>query len=106
VATPITDADAPAKWSGERSEVVHRLLRDTCELCDSQDRINVHHLRKLADLKRRGQGDPPRWVKVMAARQRKTLVVCHACHQAIHAGRVDAPTALRKRNSTLESRVR
>jgi hypothetical protein len=27
----------------------------------------------------------------MAARRRKTLVVCHVCHRAIHAGRPTRP---------------
>jgi hypothetical protein len=52
-----------------------------------------HHIKKLADLKRRyqGQTDPPLWVKRMIARQRKTLVVCIKCHRAIHAGTYDGP---------------
>ena len=43
----------------------------------------------LADLKQRWQGrrEKPRWVQYMLARRRKTLVVCHDCHTAIHAGR-------------------
>jgi hypothetical protein len=49
----------------------------------------VYHVRKLADLKQRWQGrrEKPRWVQYMLARRRKTLVVCHDCHTAIHAGR-------------------
>ena len=45
--------DAPTKpiWSG-RSEVVERLLADTCELCGATDNIEVHHIRKLKDLDR------------------------------------------------------
>ncbi len=72
-------------WSG-RSELIERLLAQKCELCGSEDRIQVHHIRKLADL--RGAS---RWVKVMAARRRKTLVVCEPCHQEIHFGRYDGP---------------
>jgi ferredoxin len=40
---------------------------------------------------------------MMAARQRKTLVVCHTCHVAIHAGRPTGQAAATGR--TLESRV-
>ena len=69
-----------------RSELVQRLQADTCELCDSQDRIQVHHIRHLRDLKRPGRAERPLWVRVMAARQRKTLVICHDCHVAIHQG--------------------
>jgi group II intron reverse transcriptase/maturase len=76
----------------ERNEVVKRLLADTCEMCGSRDNVEVHPIHKLADLKKEGK-ERPRWVKVMAARRRKTLVVCHLCHQAIHTG---SPTRRRK----------
>src|SRR6266487_3663700 len=58
----------------------------TNELCTSTKDIEVHHLRKLADLKGKGGRERPAWVKLMAARQRKTLVVCRFCHRKIHAG--------------------
>jgi hypothetical protein len=80
--------DTPAKISYQRSELVTRLLADTCELCDSQDRIEVHHIRKLADLNKPGRRPKPEWMKVMAARRRKTLVVCQPCHAAITHGRL------------------
>jgi group II intron reverse transcriptase/maturase len=72
-----------------RTDLIQRLLADECEICGSMDRIQVHHVRKLADLKQRWQGrrEKPRWVQYMLARRRKTLVVCHDCHTAIHAGR-------------------
>jgi Type II intron maturase/Reverse transcriptase (RNA-dependent DNA polymerase) len=69
----------------ERTELVKRLLADTCELCESRENVEVHHVRKLADLEK-GKKDRPRWVKVMITRRRKTLVVCRSCHQAIHTG--------------------
>jgi hypothetical protein len=78
----------------ERNELLKRLLADRCELCQSTEHIEVHHIRKLADLKQGGWNEKPSWVKVMAARQRKTLVVCRTCHDAIHAGR---PTPIPKR---------
>ncbi len=84
----INDAPTTPIWSG-RSEVVERLLAQKCELCGATNHIEVHHIRKLADLKRNGQSDPPQWVKQMAARRRKTLVVCRSCHQAIQYGRYD-----------------
>jgi group II intron reverse transcriptase/maturase len=70
----------------ERNELIKRLLAEKCELCGSRENVEVHHIRKLADLEKEGR-QRPRWVKVMATRRRKTLVVCHFCHQAIHAGR-------------------
>ena len=73
-------------WDGH-TELIQRLLADECELCGARANIEVHHIRKLADLNRPGRKDKPAWVKRMATRQRKTLVVCRACHDAIHAGR-------------------
>ena len=68
--------------------MVQRLLADTCELCGSQEQVEVHHIHALKDLKRRGRREKPEWMKRMAARQRKTLVVCRKCHDDIHAGRL------------------
>ncbi|HEV2121577.1 MAG TPA: reverse transcriptase domain-containing protein, partial [Chloroflexota bacterium] len=77
--------DAPRSPVGShRNELVKRLLADTCELCGAQDHIEVHHIRALKDLKRPGRADKPQWMQVMAARRRKTLVLCHACHGAVH----------------------
>jgi group II intron reverse transcriptase/maturase len=73
-------------WNG-RTELLERLLADECELCGSRFDVQVHHVRRLADLRRKGRAEKPEWVKVMAARHRKTLVVCHRCHSDIHAGR-------------------
>jgi hypothetical protein len=72
------------------TEIVQRLLAETCELCGSQDRIQVHHIRALKDLNRKGRPDKPLWVKVMAARRRKTLVLCHTCHVETHGGRLQS----------------
>jgi group II intron reverse transcriptase/maturase len=72
------------------TEIVQRLLAEKCELCGSTDRIQVHHIRALKDLKRKGRPDKPLWVRVMAARRRKSLVVCHQCHVDIHGGRLQS----------------
>ncbi len=69
----------------DRNELVKRLLADKCEICGSRENVEVHHIRKLADLQKEGR-ERPLWVKIMAARRRKTLVVCYHCHQAIHKG--------------------
>jgi group II intron reverse transcriptase/maturase len=86
----INDAKTEPIWS-KRSEVVERLLAQKCELCGVEDNIEVHHIRKLADLERKGQANKPEWARVMAARRRKTLVVCQSCHNDIHYGRYDGP---------------
>ena len=85
-AVPLND-DPPSIWNSHRSEVVKRLLADTCELCGSQEQVEVHHIRHLKDLRRMGRAERPAWVKQMAARHRKTLIVCRTCHEDIHAGR-------------------
>ena len=76
-------------WRDVRSDLIQRLQADQCELCGSSDRVQVHHVRKLADLKQRwaGRKEKPAWVTSMIAMQRKTLMVCHACHVSIHAGK-------------------
>jgi len=79
--------DQPAQvWNG-RTEILQRLLTQECEMCGAHEDIEVHHIRKLADLTKPGQQEKPAWIKRMAARQRKTLMVCRPCHEAIHAGR-------------------
>lgn len=70
-----------------RNEIVKRLLRDACELCGSKDHVQIHHVRKLSDLKRKGRKEKPLWMQVMIAMRRKTLVVCGYCHWAIHTGK-------------------
>ena len=78
--------------SGERSDLEKRLLAQKCELCGAHEQIEVHHIRKLADLKHKGRKDPPKWKLRMSARRRKTLVVCRNCHKRIHQGKYDGNT--------------
>ena len=72
-----------------RTDLIQRLQANECEICGSTNRCEVHHIRKLADLKNRWRGkkQKPVWVVSMIALRRKTLVVCASCHDAIHAGR-------------------
>jgi group II intron reverse transcriptase/maturase len=83
----VLNDNPPRIWSNHRSELVQRLLADACELCGSRDQVEVHHIRALKDLNPKGRKHQPEWVTRMAARRRKTLVVCRACHEDIHAGR-------------------
>jgi hypothetical protein len=85
----------------ERPDLIQRLQAKQCELCGSEENCEVHHVRKLADLKKRwaGRKQKPKWVQLMSAIQRKTLVVCHQCHMDIHAGR---PTPKRRKSSSGE----
>jgi hypothetical protein len=80
----------PVRVDYPHKEIVSRLLADTCEICQHTGDVQVHHVRKLADL---GEPGPlqPLWAKAMANRRRKTLVVCVSCHDQIHTGRPAAP---------------
>jgi group II intron reverse transcriptase/maturase len=79
--------DQPQVVFNRRTELEKRLLAEECEICGAREHIEVHHIRKLADLHRRGRKEKPQWVQIMVARRRKTLVVCRDCHADIHAGR-------------------
>ena len=79
--------DQPRHVWNSRTELEQRLLADTCELCGSHDRITVHHIRALKDLDQYGRRAKPRWAKIMAARRRKTLIVCWPCHMSIQYGK-------------------
>jgi hypothetical protein len=71
-----------------RVELALRPKADRCEICESRDGVQVHHIRKPADLKKKGR-TPDLYQRIMAARQRKTLVLCRKCHADAHAGRLD-----------------
>lgn len=86
---PIRDTRYFEQWNNIRADLITRLKADQCELCGKETKCEVHHVRKLANLKKRWQGRKakPEWVTRMIAIQRKTLVVCPKCHSDIHAGR-------------------
>ncbi len=82
--------DQPPYWWNRRTELEQRLLAQVCEQCGATyltDRIEVHHIRALKDLKHYTGREQPLWVRIMAARRRKTLVVCRTCHMDIQYGR-------------------
>jgi AI2M/AI1M-like, HNH endonuclease/Type II intron maturase len=82
--------DQPQRIWNNRSELEKRLLAQTCEVCGAgrlTAKIEVHHIRALKDLTRYEGREKPDWVKIMAARRRKTLVLCRTCHDDLHAGR-------------------
>jgi hypothetical protein len=41
--------------STRRNELIHRLLAERCELCHEPANLQVHHIRRLADLDQPGQ---------------------------------------------------
>lgn len=66
-----------------RKELITRLLAGRCELCENPATVQTHQIRALADLITPGQPQPE-WKKIMTQRRRKTIVVCHPCHDLIH----------------------
>jgi predicted HNH restriction endonuclease len=48
--------------------------------------VEVHQVRKLADLTAQGKSQPA-WAELMAKMRRKTLIMCASCHEMIHAGK-------------------
>ena len=76
----------PGRATGPK-ELVTRLLANRCEICERSGNVEVHHIRKLADLGKFGQAGRPAWAVIMAKRRRKSLVVCLECHADIHTGK-------------------
>ena len=86
--------DRPKRVWNTRTELLERFLAETCELCGSQEQIEVHHVRALKALQREGQGPRPEWVCLMAARHaaastgsEAAWAACHKCHVDIQHGR-------------------
>ena len=71
------------------TDLTLRLKANVCEICGATEHIEVHHVRKLSDLKHKwaGRKEKPIWVQRMIRLHRKTLIVCRGCHMDIHAGR-------------------
>ena len=80
---------APGRDPYPRKEIITRLQRNRCELCQHSGQVQVHHVARLADLAYPGPGQPA-WARLMAKRRRKSLVACPPCHDQIHAERPPA----------------
>lgn len=73
--------------TASKSELVRRLNAKECEYCTcSYPSRQVHHVRKLKDLKKKPNFKL--WQKVMIARNRKTMILCNECHKLLHAGKL------------------
>jgi hypothetical protein len=81
--------DMPHTWKFiGHTELGQRLRARKCEWCGTvQPPFEVHHVRKLKDLKGKNS-----WEQQMIARQRKTMVLCRKCHVDLHAGRLTLAT--------------
>jgi hypothetical protein len=51
---------SPVLFTTSGNELIHRLRAGRCEICGSTQRLEVHHIRKLADLTKPGRNEPPR----------------------------------------------
>jgi hypothetical protein len=71
-----------------RSEIIERLLHDTCDVCGSTESIERHHIHKLADLHKEGRREKPLWMKIMISRKRQSMPLCRRCHDDIHSNRL------------------
>ncbi|MCW2913843.1 MAG: RNA-directed polymerase [Actinomycetia bacterium] len=80
----VLDDQRPTPVAVPRKELISRLRAGRCELCEQRAEVQVHQVRKLADLARPGKPQPA-WAQLMARKRRKTLVVCSFCHEHIHA---------------------
>ena len=74
----------PVPVLAPRKELIHRLRRRWCELCETGATVAVHQVASLKELGGAGAGQPA-WAALMARMRRKTLIVCAACHAHIHA---------------------
>ena len=70
--------------TGGRNGLITRLNARVCENCGATDNLEMHHVRKLKNLK--GKSD---WEIKMISRNRKTLAVCSICHHKIHSGKLN-----------------
>ena len=90
-----TACDVPKDKDEEFSKELRlRLKSNTCEVCGSHERIQVHHVRNLGNTISAYESknkDLPDWVRLMLRMNRKTLVVCEKCHKALHNGRLKIP---------------
>ena len=60
--------------------LIERILAGKCELCGKEAKVEVHHVRKLSELKGKTE-----WERRMLKMHRKTLIVCADCHSKIHS---------------------
>jgi hypothetical protein len=81
----VLDHREPVRATGRRkgSELLARLRKGRCELCEQRSDVQVHQVSKLSDLAAPGRPQPV-WAQLMARMRRKTLVVCSSCHDSIH----------------------
>ncbi|WP_020059968.1 reverse transcriptase/maturase family protein [Bacillus sp. 123MFChir2] len=81
--TPEIDSYVNTMKYSRRTEFEKRLLANKCEACGATEgQMEVHHIRKLKDLKKKR--NLKYLDKIMIERQRKTIVLCFKCHHDHH----------------------
>lgn len=60
------------------TSLVKRLKAETCELCGTVDKLAMHQVRTMKDIK----GKTP-WGKQMTIRKRKTIALCSKCQEKL-----------------------
>ncbi|WP_246001443.1 group II intron reverse transcriptase/maturase [Mucilaginibacter gracilis] len=83
---PATDVQLDANLTvyHSKNSLIDRLKAEKCEICGAEETLEMHHVRKLKDLKGKTHVE-----KVMRARYRKTIALCKSCHVKTHAGTID-----------------
>ena len=80
---PVIQDQVLTPYPRRRSEIVEKLLYDTCEVCESKENVQMHHVRSLKDLNKKGKREMPLWMKLMISRKRKSIPLCRRCHEDI-----------------------
>jgi hypothetical protein len=88
--------DQPPAARAYYTELEKRVRANECEICGATAYIEVHHIRKLNENRRKDGRKVPAWKQQMIARQRKTLVLCRACHVKLHSGQFDDNLGMRR----------
>ena len=89
---------APARISYPRKELIHRLRKRWCELCEHGATVAVHQVAALKHLGKPGPGQPA-WAALMAECGARPL------SSARHATSTSTRTPSRTRHKSLESPV-
>ena len=84
---PVIEDRVILPYARTRSEIVKRLLNNTCEVCGGKENIEMHHVRHLRDLNKKGKREMPPWMQVMISRKRKSIPLCRRCHDDVHYNR-------------------
>ncbi|MDQ6532136.1 reverse transcriptase domain-containing protein [Flavobacterium sp. LHD-85] len=71
-------------YHSNSTSLIDRLKAEKCEICGANEKLDMHHVRKLKNLDGKGYAD-----RLMIARRRKTIALCRGCHQKTHAGKID-----------------